>query len=356
MASYAHRAGTKRPHQVRYYDHAGQRRSRQFTNKRDAMKFLSEVEIAKDTGRLQLVGADRETLSTMGGKHFAAIRGDLATVTRRNYAGTWNRHISTHPIAGTPLRSITPQTVEDFKADLRVAGVGESSIRTCLALVQAVLGRAAREGIIAFNPAAAVKKPSAKRIATVDPITPDAVEKIRRNLPGTDALMVSVLAYAGLRPGEARALDWTHIGANTIRVVRAVDPDGTIKTTKTGQTRSVRLIDALQADLAAAAKPSGFIFARADGKPWTETDWRNWRKRKFMPSTEKAGVGISRPYDLRHSIASLWLREGISAVQVAAWLGHSPTMLLSTYAHVVADLDPNDGRTADELIAAARAG
>lgn len=354
MASYAHRPGTKRPHQVRYYDATGARRSRQFTAKRDAMKFLAEVETAKDTGRLASVGADRETLSAMGGKHFAAIKADLAAATRRNYAGTWNRHIRPHPIAGMPLRSITPQTVDDCKADLRVAGVGESSIRTCLTLVQAVLGRAVREGVISYNAAAAVKKPSAKRIATVDPITPDAVEKIRRELTGTDALMVSVLAYAGLRPGEARALEWRHVRAQTLLIERAVDPDGAIKPTKTGQTRSVRLIDALRADLD-AAKGSGFIFARADGKPWIETDWRNWRRRKFMPAARQAGVGISRPYDLRHSIASLWLREGIDAVTVAGWMGHAPTMLLSTYAHVVADLDPSDRRSADELIAEARA-
>ncbi len=353
MASYVHRAGTKRPHQIRYYDHAGQRRSRQFTNKRDAMKFLAEVETAKDTGRLQLVGADRETLSAMGGKHFAAIKGDLATVTRKNYAGMWNRHIRHHPIAGMPLRSITPQTVDDFKADLRVGGVGESSIRTCLTLVQAVLGRAVKEGVIAYNAAAAVKKPSAKRVGTVEPITPESVEAIRRELTGTDALMVSVLAYAGLRPGEARALEWRHVKSKTLLIEQATDPDGTIKSTKTGQTRSVRLIDALKADFD-AVKGSGFIFARADGKPWTETDWRNWRKRKFMPAAKKAGVSISRPYDLRHSIASLWLREGIDAVTVARWMGHSPQMLLSTYAHVVDDLDPSDRRTADELIAEAR--
>lgn len=355
MATYVHRPGSKRPHQVRWYDHEGKRRSKQFTNRRDAQKYVGELETARDTGRLQLVGADRQTLRDMGGKHFKAIRNDLATTTRTNYANQWNRHVNPHPIAGTPLRSITPQTVENFKADLRVYGAGEASIGKCLMLIQAVLGRAVNEGIIAFNPATAVKKPSAKRVGTVQPISPEGVEAIRRQLGDTDALMVSVLAYAGLRPGEARALEWRHIKSKTLLIEQATDPDGTIKPTKTGQTRSVRLIDALRADLD-ATKGSGFIFARTDGRSWTETDWRNWRKRKFVPAAERAGVAISRPYDLRHSIASLWLRERIDAVTVARWLGHAPTMLLSTYAHVIADLDPNDRRTADELIAAARFG
>lgn len=62
-----------------------------------------------------------------------------------------------------------------------------------------------------------------------------------------------------------------------------------------------------------------------------------------------------RPYDLRHSFASLLIREGKSVVDVASQLGHAPTMTLSTYAHVMADLDDEDRRSADEMIREARA-
>jgi integrase len=99
------------------------------------------------------------------------------------------------------------------------------------------------------------------------------------------------------------------------------------KPTKTGHARSVRLPAALAADLADWRKVSGnqsdkaLIFPRADGGAWTDTDFRNWRKRKFQPAALAAGAEIDRPYDLRHSAASLWLHEGINPVQVAQWMG-----------------------------------
>lgn len=76
--------------------------------------------------------------------------------------------------------------------------------------------------------------------------------------------------------------------------------------------------------------------------------------RKFGPAAAAGGVEINRPYELRHSIASLWLREGINPVQVAQWLGHNPGMTFTTYAHVIADLDPKDRTPAERMITKAR--
>ena len=60
-------------------------------------------------------------------------------------------------------------------------------------------------------------------------------------------------------------------------------------------------------------------------------DGRNWRKRVYVPAADAAGIDNPRPYDLRHSFASLLIHEGrYSIVDVAAQLGHDPTMTLST--------------------------
>jgi integrase len=75
---------------------------------------------------------------------------------------------------------------------------------------------------------------------------------------------------------------------------------------------------------------------------------------KFAKAARDAGVTVSRPYDLRHSAASLWLAEGMNAVQVAAWMGHSLQELSKTYAHVIADLDPDDRRNAVDMVQDAR--
>jgi integrase len=44
------------------------------------------------------------------------------------------------------------------------------------------------------------------------------------------------------------------------------------------------------------------------------------------------------PYGLRHSYASLRIREGASIPELAEELGHSPLMTLTTYTHVIEEL------------------
>jgi integrase len=47
-----------------------------------------------------------------------------------------------------------------------------------------------------------------------------------------------------------------------------------------------------------------------------------------------AAVPAFSPHDLRHRRATPWHLGGVPPVQAAAWLGHSPTEHLKTYAHV----------------------
>jgi hypothetical protein len=83
-------------------------------------------------------------------------------------------------------------------------------------------------------------------------------------------------------------------------------------------------------------EPDTLLFARRDGSPWRLDDWDNWRNRHFHEATRAVGLGTPRPYDLRHSFASLLIREQrVSIVDLADMLGHAPTMTLDTYSHVM---------------------
>ncbi len=98
------------------------------------------------------------------------------------------------------------------------------------------------------------------------------------------------------------------------------------------------------------------MIGRSDGGFWRETDWRNWRRRVFRPAAESAGLAGARPYDLRHSFASLLIAEGrLSIVEIAAQLGHNPTVCLDIYGHVMAERGSGEKATAEALIWAARA-
>jgi len=132
-----------------------------------------------------------------------------------------------------------------------------------------------------------------------------------------DALVVAVLAYAGLRPGELRALRCGDVRTATIVVQRAADPNGDEKPTKTRASRSVRLLAPLAQDLRewrlACGRPadSALVIARRDGSAWTKDDWDSFRADAWRSACKRVGLDPTpRPYDLRHSFASLLLAEG----------------------------------------------
>lgn len=259
------------------------------------------------------------------------------------------------------LRALSPSLISDWQANLVRAGVGTEAIRKAHTLLGNILQRACERERIATNPSRLVRRLELAPRRLVRPLAPSTVEQMRSACGLRDATLLSVLAYAGLRPGEALALTWEHVRARTLLIERALSPDGQFKTTKTRAHRSVRLLAPLRADLtrwrtASADSPAeALVFPRRDGQPWTAADWGNWRNRVYKPTAEAAGAANSRPYDLRHSFCSLLIAEGATAVEVAAQLGHSPALTWGTYSHVFEELSGADRQSAEDVIRAARA-
>ena len=339
---------------------AGRNRAKTVGRNRDAELFQADITRRQRMGELAGLDSGKQTLELFAEEIWLPqyLRPHLQRSTRESYAATWDRHIRP-ALGGYPLREITAPMLSRYLADLRAAGVGPQAIRRVKAILQSCLSRAVEQGLIQGNPAAAVKLPRAERKASVSAIGPRQVEALRARLSHRDAVLVSVLAYVGLRPGEAQALRWSDVGERTLLVERSND-DGTIKATKTGRSRAARLMTPVRADLTAWRLASGrpaddaLVFPASTGGPWREHDFRNWRKRTFQPAAKTLGLDIRRPYDLRHAAASLWLHEGRSVVEVASWLGHSPAMSLGTYAHVVDELRDAPRVDAERAIRAAR--
>ena len=155
-----------------------------------------------------------------------------------------------------------------------------------------------------------------------------------------------MLAYAGLRPQEALALRWGDVRERTLLVERAVSL-GKQKDTKTHAHRTVRLLAPLREDLLAwrlrcgpAAGDTRWCSPGPAGGLWTKTTYENWRKRAFDRALQAAAVERrDARTTLRHSFASLLLHEGRSVIYVARQLGHDARLTLSTYGHVIDELD-----------------
>lgn len=62
--------------------------------------------------------------------------------------------------------------------------------------------------------------------------------------------------------------------------------------------------------------------------------YQNWRNRHWQPACRKAGI-TARPYDLRHTFASLRAQQGIPPHALKEWMGHSSiTTTMNVYSHV----------------------
>jgi integrase len=207
-------------------------------------------------------------------------------------------------------------------------------------------------------------KPKARRRIVIRPIAPAQVEQLRAHLIADGrrrcATLVSVLAYSGLRPGEALALTWERIGERTIAVTGASSM-GRLKGTKTGAERTVRLLSPLAQDLAewrlAAGRPDpGTVVFPGESRDGTLTEgqWNRWTQGAFRAAKLTVGLPDARAYDLRHSFVSLLIHEGQSILEVARQAGHSPQTCLRDYGHLFDEFDPARREPAEAVIRAAR--
>ena len=373
----------------------GSNRSRTFDLKRDADAWDREVTRRQQLGPLamqQLTARGGPTLGQWVEQRWAPEHAaTLSPSTRDRYANAYAVHIAPR-LDDVPLTQFSGPLLHAWQAERIKAGVSPGTIRKARTLLSSILRHAAESGAIVANPLSLVRAPKGQPRDAVHPLSPAVVERIRAvmldpptrevaasqagqrrrrgyNLapPGTpqtrqrDALIVSLMAYAGLRPGELRALRFGAVRENTILVERAANPDGSVKSTKTGQHRTVRLLAALAHDvreyMLAAGRPAGkaLILRDDDGEAWDKNAWQMWRADRWAPACRAAGLDpVPRPYDLRHSFASLLLAEGRQPLYVARQLGHSVSVLLSTYAHLIDEYEDRERIDADAEIAGAR--
>jgi integrase len=333
-------------HRVRWRE-GGRLRSRTFSRLRDAERFDRHVQ-----RELELRGVgfelDRQatTLAELRAEWRASIGETKARSTREGYDAVWRAHLEER-VGSVDVRALTSERCELLAAELELAGVGQSSRAKTLAHLSGLLRFALVRRQIAYHPMRdVVKIPQTRRKRLCEPPGPEQVwrlvDRLRARSDPQGAILTLLVAFAGLRPGEALALDWRQVGKRSLRIEGAI-AFGERKGTKTEKTRTVELLPALERELVSyrldcGLPASGLLFADEGGRPWTDTRYRNWRRRSFSVAATEVGWFDAVPYDLRHAFASLLLHEGRSVVEVAAQLGHSVAVCQGTYAHVIPEL------------------
>ncbi|MDE2298368.1 MAG: site-specific integrase, partial [Burkholderiales bacterium] len=162
--------------------------------------------------------------------------------------------------------------------------------------------------------------------------------------------------YTGMRSGEIHGLKWKYVDfERRLILVRETIVGGEEEYTKTDASQrdiqmSQIVFDALKAQFEATGK-LGYVFCNRAGEP---LDTNNFTKRVWYPLLRHLGLELRRPYQTRHTAATLWLAAGEAPEWIARQLGHASTeMLFRVYSRYVPNLTRRDGSAFDRLLSTA---
>ena len=200
-------------------------------------------------------------------------------------------------------------------------------------------------------------KPLKIRKSDVQPFSLVEVETILAAVRVDYCDYLYVRFFTGMRSGEVDGLKWKYVDFDRrLILVREAFVLGEDEYTKTdGSQRDIQMstpvFEALKRQEKATRGLSDYVFCNKAGKP---IDNKNFTERVWRPVLRHLGMPIRRPYQMRHTAATLWLVAGESPEWIARQLGHTSTqMLFKVYSRFVPNLTRQDGSAIDRLLTAA---
>lgn len=290
--------------------------------------------------------------------------------TLRSYRDTVRLHITPH-IGRIKLEKLRPLDLEQMLSKMQKAGKSAASRAYTLRVLSMALRQAVRWQMLPRNVAEAVRPPKVERpdigtwTAAQVATFLDTAQLHRMHAAFYLALLT------GMRRGEILGLKWEdvdftrsrltvrnnlvemrgegttgkqHAGKETVSSVRSI-----LQTPKTkASRRTIPLSPGTMSKLkehrerqeqnrkaaAEAWQAQGFVFADELGNPTDPRTLYGW----FRGLVTAAGLPMIRFHDLRHTAASLMIRQGISPKTVSDRLGHADVAFtLRVYAHLYED-------------------
>ncbi|GAA4176340.1 tyrosine-type recombinase/integrase [Gryllotalpicola koreensis] len=338
IKAYETAAGKR--YRVRYRKPDGsQTDKRGFRTKRDAELFAATVEVKKARGEYVDPSLGRVTVAERSKSWLSAKKARAKASYYRTLEIAWHTHVEER-WGGIRLVDIEFSDVQDWVSELAEKRSATVVIRAH-GILAGILDTAVRDRRLARNEARGVVLPRKRKKKhvylshlQVEQLAAESREK---------ATLVRVLAYTGVRWGEATALRVSdvdfgrrrlYVHENAVRV----GPKTVVDDTKGGKARWVPFAPFLEFGLRAAAKgkrADELLFG--DGENYLKTP--DYRDGWYAGAKKRAGLPESLTiHDLRHSAASFAVAAGANVKALQRMLGHeSAAMTLDVYADLFDD-------------------
>lgn len=283
---------------------------------------------------------------------------------RDSYKTTINSMVDRHIVTALgemPIDAITRDVLVQFRAGLakyRSAGgmaLNASSINRVMTILHSIVEYACHEHKLS-SPWERIKKLKEEK-THVEPFTLTEVKAMINDVRSDYRDYLIVRFFTGLRSGEIHGLRWKCIDFDRREIlVRETFSMGRFEYTKNDHSQrevsmSQPVFEALKSQFEATGKGGrdGLVFCTRTGTP---IDAKNFTNRIWKPMLEDLNIEYRRPYNTRHTTATIWLASGESPEWVASQMGHAnTTMLFQVYSRFVPNLTRNDGSAMERLLA-----
>ena len=283
-------------------------------------------------------------------------------------------HIKLHELNSSHIQQFVEQLENTPKLDKHNnptnEKISQSTVKRNLAVLQAILKLAVKQGLIQFNPANAerltlpkVQKPKIEIFTKQEAVR---MLECLENESLQFQVLIQLAIFTGARRGELVALKFSDIDFENRKITierSAYKIRGEpikIKPPKDYETRTVT-VNQSSVDLLKLLKAEKIEQAQRLGTQWVDENWvfTQWNGKimnidtptvQFSKFLKKYGFQHRKFHSLRHTSATLLLYNGVNIKQVQGRLGHSNIETTNKYLHLIEEADVDAADKLDLLL------
>jgi integrase len=263
---------------------------------------------------------------------------DLKASTKKQYGkrieSFWKAHLKNVPVERVRHSDI----LEALKKGTWASGKSRNNE---LSMIRQVFEFARKDGLIKANPCSEIERASYQSPGP-DPFSMEEVDlvlaDIKTHCHEQILNFTQFMFFTGLRTNEGIGLRWADIDfvRGEMKIDGGMVYEEETDSTKTSTARKVkftsRALEALKRQKAHTFLAGGHVFHDPKtGEQWAYqkmTDVRSYWSAIF----KRTGIRYRRPYNTRHTYATVCLMAGANPAYIAKQLGHSTQMLFRVYA------------------------